>query len=183
MRSTPRGRVKGRALLWLSGIAVAIASVTAIMHGLCQYPRHVFLSDLHESKRIIVDWRVRDGNNGKARRVQAYEVKGSDRSAFVATLGENVELDYFRGQATVPPMIGIYLLKENDEFVAYYTIRRGRGGGRCLSMESLREIASSGRPLSDRETATIFSDNLRSKWPHVLPWPACRFDYVLPATH
>jgi hypothetical protein len=150
-----------------------------ILFWLAQYPRRVLLSDVHRAKRIIVKWSVPDGNH--TIRPVAFELDEDTRSRWEQGLNENLGLDYFRTQATVTPIIGVYLTDENNDFLGYYGIRLDRGGGRSPAMESLRTIASQAKPLSRIEADTIFdNDTLRSSWPHILPWPECRYDFVLP---
>jgi WD40 repeat protein len=166
-----------RRLFWLLIVAFAIGLVTTIIIivVLGQYPRRVLLSDVQKSNKIIIDWRLPDGN------VAAFELDEPNRVKFVRDLTENLGLDYFRAQATVTPTIGIYLVDDKNEFLAYYAIRCARGGGRCPAMESLRNTAAKGRAFSEIEADEIFnSGDLHSKWPHIFPWPECRYDYVLP---
>jgi len=165
---------RAKRLWWL----VALAFLIVIVVLLARYPRHVLLSDVGQASKIIVDWDQSDANGTRI----AFELNVSDRAQFLRDLTENLELDYFRSQATAVPMIGIYLVDKDDKRLAYYVIRRARGGDRCPSMDSLRKLASRGWPLSQPEIDGLYNDNLRSKWPHILPWPECRFDYVLPAT-
>lgn len=161
-------------------ILVAIAFAAALLFALHQYPRIVLLSDVRDSERIIVDWRLR-ADNGTIRTV-AYELDDSLREAFDRTLTDNLALDYSRTTATVTPMIGVYLVDDDGLFKAHYVIRCARNIEISLPMDSLRNIAAMGRRLSEHEVADIFGDDsLRSKWPHILPWPTCRYDYVLPS--
>lgn len=162
-------------------VAFGIAVAVAVVFALSRYPRQVLLSDVRQCKKIVVEWSVPDGN-GTYRPI-AFELDEPGRAQLVQDLTENLGLDYSRTQATVTPMIGIYLVDDENQFMGYYAIRCARGGGRCPSMESLRNTASKGKPLSEIEADEIFNDHdLRSEWPHVLPWPACRYDYVLPVT-
>ena len=169
-----------RKLLRLVFVPVVIAFVGGVGFALRQYPRTVLLSDIRDSNCIVVEWRLRL-QGGDFQNI-AYELDAPCRAAFVKVLTENLRLDYSRTQATVTPMIGIYLTGGNGEFKAYYAIRYARSIETSSPMESLRTIAATGRRLSEQEVADIFSDNgLRSKWPHILPWPLCRYDYVLPS--
>jgi len=167
---------KGRRLWWLIAL-LGVVFFMILLVLLARYPRQALLSDVQRSRKIVVDWHQLSAN-GKYHDV-AFELNTSDRAQFIRDLTENLELDYFRSQAIIVPIIGIYLVGENDEFFAYYVIRRARGGSECPSMESLRHTASKGRPLSQIEIDKLYNDNLRSKWPHVLP---CDFDYVLPVS-
>ncbi len=170
--------VSKRGLLWFLAVAVGIGVVAAVVVAFGRYPRRVLLSDVQQSKKIVVEWQVPDGNHTS--RPIAFELDEHTRAQFVRGLTKNLGVDYFRGQATVTPTIGIYLVDNRNEFLAYYGIRCARGGGRCPSMESLRETASKGRPLSEIEADNIFNDDaLRSKWPQIIPGS---FDYVLPVT-
>ena len=164
---------------WLLSITAIVALLAGIIVVLAQYPRRVLFSDVEKSKKIIIKWELPDGNHTS--RCIAYELKESTRPQFVHELKENLGLDYFRTQATVTPTIGVYLLDDKGEVLGCYAIRCARGGGRCAVMESLRHTAAKGRQLSPIEADDIFNnEKLRGKWPHILPWPACRFDYVLP---
>ena len=126
-----------------------------------------------------MDWPVPDG--GGTPRYVAFELDELTRAKFVQDLTKNLGVDYFRTQATVTPTIGIYLVNDKDEGVGYYSIRCARGGGRCPSMETLRQTASNGRPLSEIEADDILND-LDSHLPHKGSAPTLRFDYVLPVT-
>jgi len=168
---------KKRRALWFSAIALGIALVVAISWLLYEYPRLSLLSDVRQSHKIIVGWRLLEKDNSYS--FHAFELDKSNRAEFARTLTENLGLDYFRSQATVAPMIDIYVGNDTGVFTGY-GIRRARGGGLCPSMELLRDIASKGRPLSEKERADIFTDKVPSKWPHILPWPECRYDYILP---
>jgi len=173
--------VRKRRWVWLVTLTLGITAVASVVFALSRYPRRVLLSDVRQSKKIIVEWGLPDGN-GTSRCV-AFELDEPGRAQFARELTENLGLDYFRTQATATPTIGLYLVNDKDEFLAYYGIRCARGGGRCPAMESLRSSASKGRRLSEIEADDMFNDDgLRSKWPHILPWPECRFDYVLPVT-
>jgi hypothetical protein len=158
-------------------LALGMALLVGIVFALYQYPRMVLLSDVRHSKKIIVDWRLPKGY-GTYQNI-AYVLDDSTRNQFIRDLTDNLRLDYSRTEATIVPMIGIYLVNDNGEYEAYYAIRCA--GGRCPSMDSLRKTASKGQPLSRIETEKIYDNvGLRSKWPHILPWPLCRYDYVLP---
>ena len=172
--------VRRKRLLWLSVLLLCIGLISVVVWVLSQYPRQVLLSDVRKSKRIIVVWHLPEKNNTYS--FHAFELGESHRAEFIHTLTENLGLDYFRSEATVAPMIDIYLGNDAGKVLASYGIRRARGGGPCPSMDSLRNIAAKGRRLSEKEVADIFKDNRRSKWPHILPWPECRYDYVLPVT-
>ena len=167
---------KRRLILFSLG-AFGIALATIVTYAVYQYPRQTLLSDVRQSKRIIVNWRALDENENRV--LHTFELNDSSRGQFVRVLTENLELDYFRGEATASPMIGICLLDNNNELSAYYVIRYA-GGGRCPSMESLRNTASKGRPLSETEVDRMFDDRLRSKWPCFFSNLEFRFDYVLP---
>jgi len=173
--------VSKRRRFWLFTVVFGLGVAIAIVFALSRYPRQVLLSDVQQSAKIIVEWGVPDGN-GTSRPI-GFELDGPTRAQFVRELTDSLGLDYFRSQATVTPMIGIYLVNDKNQFMGYYAIGCARGGGRCPSMESLREMASKCQPLSEIEADEIFNDDdLRSEWPHILPWPECRYDYVLPVT-
>ena len=162
--------------LWWLVASLSVVFLTILLVVLAQHPRQVLLSDVQRSRKIIVNWHQLQLNaNGECHDV-AFELNTADRARFVRELAENLELDYFRLQATIVPNIGIYLVDENDKFIGYYVIRRARGGSECPSMVLLRHTASKGRALSQVEMDELYNDNLRSKWPRVLP---CDFDYVL----
>ncbi len=169
-----------RRLRWLVALlSVVFLTILLVLFLFARHPRQVLLSDVQRSRKIIVNWHQLQLNaNGECHDV-AFELNTSDRARFVRELTENLDLDYFRLQATIVPIIGVYLVDENDKFIGYYVIRRARGGRECPSMVLLRRTASRGRALTQVEMDELYNDNLRTKWPRVLP---CDFDYVLPAS-
>jgi hypothetical protein len=171
-------RDKKRRIIGLLAVAVGVGLV-AIGVVLRQYPRQILLSDVQQSRRIIVSWHIFDKVGTRTDR--AFELDESPREEFIHSLSEYLGLDYFRQQATAAPTISIYLLNAENKVQACYAIRRGRGSGLCPSMDLLRNVASKGRPLVTKELKEISDGNVRAKWPHILPWPACRYDYILPS--
>jgi len=165
--------VKAKRFWWLIALAFLIVSVVL----LARYPRNVLLSDVRQARKIIVNWHQSQNDD----RYTAFELNALDRERFLRELTENLDVDYLNAMSRAPPMVGLHLANDDGECVAYYVIVRAWGGNRCPSMESLRELASKGRPLSRPEIDELFNDKLRPKWPHILPWPECRFEYVLPA--
>ena len=163
-----------------SAIAICVTFAVVCVFALSQYPRRTLLSEVRKHNKIVVSWQVHDEDG--QRRVCAFELTAAIRASFIELLAEHIQLDYLRGEATAVTTLGICLLDDDDKVVKYYTIRRGRGSGQCPQMESLREIASEVRRLSPMETAAIFNSDLHAQWPHALPWPMFRFDYILPVT-
>ncbi len=129
---------------------------------------------MKSASSIIVTWHRKE--NGETVR-HAYRLDVDSRDPFVRKLRDDLSVDYLRGQATVTPTIGLYLTNDDETLLAYYAIRYARGGGTSLSMKTLRQIAMSGIELTDDEISGIFTDDLRSKWPHPFG-----FDYTLPVT-
>lgn len=165
-------------------IVIAMILVTAIIFVVHQWPRWVLMADVRRAESIIVRWHVRDENDTEHE--YAFSLEGSTRDTFVTVLDENLGLDYTRGIATVPPTICIYLLDSDKKLQANYAIRHAQGGsfslphgkmggGRCPSMELLRDIASHGRRFSESEMSKFFDH------PHPPKWPGLGgFDYTLP---
>ena len=173
-----RNRLLSPYLSWLLAVALGIALLLAVGFSLAQYPRRVLLSDVGQAEKIIVRWVLPEGYRGS--RDIAFELGDSSKSQLCADLKQNLGVDYFRTRATGSPTIGIYLFNSKNEPIACYGIRCARGGGRCPSMESIRQTAAKGRPLSDIEADSLFNDRHRqSKWPAILPG---RYDFVLATT-
>ena len=158
----------------LFSILFTVSFVCILVYRYFDSPRRALLADVDNANSTVVTWHVQEGGETIT---YAYRLDEESRNRFVRRLSADLAVDYLRDQATVTPMIGVYLTDSDQSFVAYYAIRCARGHGTSVSMKTLREIATNGAELTDDEKSNIFTVDLRSKWPHQF-----RFDYTLPVT-
>ena len=129
----------------LAVICAVLLSVVIFVYLYSKVPRLELLNEINRASSIIVDWRVpQDGEL----LTYAFELKAGVRAEFERKLSDDFDVDFYRVSATAAPSLGLYLTNENDEWIAYYTIRSARGGGTSQAMQNLRELAMTGQRLT-----------------------------------